>query len=117
MSTSRITLFNSRYLSTVDTIQYTSPTVSGSSARTVIDACVVTNVDTTAADFTIRLVNNGDTESPSNTLILERRLEAGESDNCLELVGQVLLEGQYLSTIASSSASLTARCSGRYIEI
>lgn len=115
MATTQLNLIPAKYMEDSQTNQYTSPAVQNSTVRTLIDKCTILNVGSTAQTFSLNLLNSGDSADDSNLLVDERRVEPGEFYDCPEVVGQVLTEGQIISTIASASDTLSLRVSGREV--
>jgi len=83
--------------------------------KTLIDKFTVTNTTTSNVTINVNLVTTGGAVGASNLIIDTRSLAPDETYTCPELVGQVLDPGDFISTIASSAASLTIRASGREI--
>lgn len=102
-------LVQSKFLESVQTSQYAATGV-----KAIIDKCTVFNGTAGAVAFGANLVNSGGTAGSSN-LFISRLIQVGEEYECPELVGQVLEQGGFLSTIAGSPSSLTFRVSGREI--
>ncbi len=94
----------------VQTTQYTA-----TNCRCIIDKFTATNVSTGNESLSVNLVVNGDASSNANLIVDTRVIAPGETYTFPELVGQVLDNGSFISTIASAAASLTIRASGREI--
>lgn len=92
------------------TAQYTANAV-----RAIIDKATVTNTDSVNRTFSVNLVTNGTSASASNLIISNRTVMPNETYLCPELIGQVLDQGGFISTIASAASTLTLRVSGREI--
>jgi hypothetical protein len=92
------------------TTQYTA-----TNCTAIIDKATVTNTTAGNLTFSANLVTSGGSPGASNLIIDDRAIAPGETYTCPELVGQVLANGGFISTIASASASLTLRVSGREI--
>lgn len=95
-----------------NTVQYTATNVNA-----IFDKFTVTNNGAGPATLIVNLVTNLGTVSASNRIINARNIEVGECYTCPELVGQVLLDGDYISTSASLATTLTIRASGRKITL
>ena len=95
-----------------NTVQYTATGVNA-----IVDKFTVTNNGAAAATITINVVTNLGTADASNRIINARNIEVGECYTCPELVGQVLLDADYISTTASLATTLTIRASGRKITL
>lgn len=115
MATTQLNLVPAKYMEDSQTNQFTSSTIQNSTVRTLVDKCTILNLSSTAATFSLNLLNTGDSASNENLLVDERRVEPGEFYDCPELVGQVLIEGQAISTIASAANTLSLRISGREV--
>lgn len=92
------------------TTQYTA-----TNCKTVIDKFTATNTAATNITLSVNLVTAAGSASASNLIIDAKALAPDETYTCPELVGQVLEPGSFISTIASSAASITIRASGREI--
>ena len=95
-----------------NTVQYTATGVSA-----IVDKFTVTNNGAAAATITINVPTNLGTADASNRIVNARNIEVGECYTCPELVGQVLLDDDYISTTASLATTLTIRASGRTITL
>lgn len=93
--------------------QETQYTATGKKA--IIDKFTVTN--TTGADvlISINLVPANGTPTSDNLILKDRDIGAGETYLCPEVIGHVLEDGDYISTIANAPYSLTIMASGREI--
>lgn len=92
------------------TAQYTSD-----GTKTIIDKFTATNTSAGNVDLSVNLVPNGGSASASNLVIQTRTLAPGETYTCPELVGQVLEDGGFISTLASAASAITIRASGRIV--
>lgn len=92
------------------TAQYTSD-----GAKTLIDKFTATNTSASNVDLSVNLVPNGGSASASNLVMQTRTLAPGETYTCPELVGQVLEDGGFISTLASTASAITIRASGRIV--
>lgn len=99
-----------KYAENAQTTQYTA-----TNARCIIDKFTVTNVDTTARNFSVNLPASGGAAGASNLVLKTRAIAAGETYTCPELVGQVLEDGGFISTLASAANALVISASGREI--
>lgn len=66
-----------------------------------------TNTDTSARTVTVYLVPSGGTAGTTNILISARSIGAGETYDCFEVVGQVLLTGGFIQALADVAAKVT----------
>lgn len=92
------------------TTQYTAL-----NCKTLIDKFTVTNTSSSNVTFSCNLVATGGSASNSNIIVKDRSIAPNESYTCPDLVGQVLEDGGFISTIASAASSLTISASGREI--
>jgi len=95
-----------------DTVQYTA-----SGVDAIIDKFTVTNTGAAAATITVNLVTNLGTVSAANRIVASRNIDVGETYTCPELIGHVLKDADYISTVASAAGTLTIRASGREITL
>ena len=95
-----------------NTVQYTASVVNA-----IVDKFTVTNNGAAAATITVNVVTNSGTADASNRIVNARNIEVGECYTCPEIVGQVLLDADYISTTASAATTLTIRASGREITL
>ena len=91
------------------TTQYTASNVTA-----IIDKCTIHNGSGGAVTFGANVVTSGGSASASN-LLLNRSIAAGQTYSCPEIVGQILNDGDFLSTIAGTASALVIRVSGREI--
>ena len=115
MTISTLVFVPAKYVETAQTAQYTVSNPQATTVVDVIDKATVTNSNTTAAEFSCNIVTNGGLANDSNLIIDTRRIEPGETYNCPELIGQVLSEGDFISTLSSVANALVLRISGREI--
>jgi len=99
------------------TTQYTAPTSTTTTNKSVIDKFTVSNISAVRVQFSVNLVTSGDTESDDNLTLPPRYIYPGEVYKCPELIGQTLEAGDYISTLAGVASSLAIRSSGREIAI
>ena len=92
------------------TTQYTATNVT-----TIIDKFTATNYSASAATLSVNLVTSGDTAGNQNLITKTKTLQAGEVYTFPELVGQVLMSGGFISTIAGTASAINIRVSGREI--
>tara|TARA_R110000765_G_scaffold48435_1_gene99056 strand:- start:305 stop:643 length:339 start_codon:yes stop_codon:yes gene_type:complete len=105
-------LIKSKLAEATNTVQYTATGVNA-----IVDKFTVTNNGAAAATITINVPTNLGTADASNRIVNARNIEVGECYTCPELVGQVLLDADYISTTASLATTLTIRASGRKITL
>jgi hypothetical protein len=92
------------------TTQYTAV-----NAKAIIDKFTVTNTSSSNVTISVNLVASGGSAGASNLILDTRGIAPDETYTCPELVGQVLENGSFISTLASAAPSLTIRSSGREI--
>lgn len=92
------------------TTQYTAV-----NCRAIIDKFTATNTSGANASLSVNIVATGGTAGSTNLIVDTRTLAPDETYTFPELVGQVLDNGSFISTIASAASSLTIRASGREI--
>lgn len=83
--------------------------------KTIIDKFTVTNTSGAAVTFSVNLVAFAGTADATNLILDTKSIAAGECYTCPELVGQVLEQSGFISTLAGAAASLTISASGREI--
>ena len=105
-------LIEPKLAETTNTVQYTA-----TGANAIVDKFTVTNNGAAAETITINVVTNLGTADASNRIVNARNIEVGECYTCPEMVGQVLLNADYISTTASAATTLTIRASGREITL
>lgn len=94
--------------------QVTQYTVA-SGSTVILDKVTSTNTSAGNVDISVNLVTFGDTPGLGNLVTDTRTLAPNESYTHPELVGQVLEEGDYVSTLTNVSLGITMRISGREI--
>jgi hypothetical protein len=92
------------------TTQYTA-----SNVTTIIDKFTATNYTATAATLSVNLVTLGDTAGNQNLITKAKTLAASEVYTFPEIVGQVLIAGGFISTIAGTATAINIRASGREV--
>jgi len=98
----------SKIVENAQTTQYTATNVT-----TEIGAIEVTNYSGGAVTISINLVTSGDTPGNQNLVIKTKSIAAGATYTFPELWGQYLMNGDYISTLASAATSLNIRISAR----
>lgn len=83
--------------------------------RAIIDKFTATNTSGANASLSVNIVASGGSAGSTNLIVDTRTLAPDETYTFPELVGQVLDNGSFISTIASAASSLTIRASGREI--
>ena len=81
----------------------------------IIDKATVTNVSGANVALSINIVAEGDVPSNSNLVLDAVPIIVGDTYTLPEIVGQVLVSGSYLSTLAGAVNALVIRISGREV--
>lgn len=110
MTVTATVLIPAKYAEAVQTAQYVATAVT-----TLIDKFTATNVNTAASTISVNLVTLGDTANNNNLITKTKLLQPGEVYTFPEIVGQVLLPGGIISTIAGTASAINIRASGREI--
>lgn len=92
------------------TTQYTSNGV-----QTIIDKFTATNYSATAATISVNLVTGAGSASDANLIVKLKTLQPDETYTFPELVGHVLPNGGFISTIAGTATAINIRASGRLV--
>lgn len=92
------------------TTQYTATNV-----VTIIDKFTATNYSATAATISVNLVTTAGSAGNSNLITKTKTLQPSEVYTFPELVGQVLNNGDFISTIAGTASAINMRVSGREV--
>lgn len=100
-------LVPAKQLENAQTTQYTA---TGRTAR--ITKCTVTNTDVSAVNLSINIVASGDSAGSDNLFIKTHTILPGKTYHCPEVVGQVMLTGGFISTLASAANALTCKIDG-----
>lgn len=92
------------------TTQYTATNVT-----TIIDKFTATNYSATAATISVNLVTSSGSAGNTNLITKTKTLQPAEVYTFPELVGQVLGNGDFISTIAGTASAINMRVSGREV--
>jgi len=92
------------------TTQYTSTGV-----QTIIDKFTATNYSAVAATISVNLITAAGTATDSNLIVETKTLQPTETYTFPELVGHVLPNNGFISTIAGTATSINIRASGRLV--
>ena len=92
------------------TTQYTSNGV-----QTIIDKFTATNYSASAATISVNLITAAGSASDSNLIVKAKTLQPSETYTFPELVGHVLPNNGFISTIAGTATSINIRASGRLV--
>jgi hypothetical protein len=103
-------LIPSKTAEAAQTTQYTSTAVT-----TIIDKFTATNYSASAAALSVNLVTSLDNPGNANLLVKTVSIQPGQTYLFPELIGHVLLNGGYISTLAGTANAISIRASGRTI--
>jgi hypothetical protein len=103
-------LIPAKVAETTQTTQYTA-----SGVTTIIDKFTATNFGAAAATISVNLVTASDLPGNNNIITKTKTLQPSEVYTFPEIVGQVLTNGSFISTIAGSATSVNIRASGREV--
>lgn len=92
------------------TTQYTSNGV-----QTIIDKFTATNYSVSAATISVNLVTAAGSAGNDNLIVKSKTLQPSETYTFPELVGQVLPNNAFISTIAGTASAINIRASGRLV--
>lgn len=98
---------------TVEATQTTQYTATG--VTTIIDKFTATNYSALAATISVNLVTVAGSAGNTNLITKTKTLQASEVYTFPELVGQVLNNGDFISTIAGTASAINMRVSGREV--
>lgn len=110
MSVTAKCLVEAKQAENAQTTQYTSTGVT-----TIIDKFTATNTSASAASISVNIAVAAATTGDNNLIVKTKTLQPAETYIFPELVGQIMNNGDYISTIASAATSITIRVSGREI--
>lgn len=110
MAVSTKVLIPAKTAENTQTTQYTSVNVT-----TVIDKFTATNYTATAATISVNLVAVSGSAGNNNLIVMTKTLQPSETYTFPELVGQVIVSGGFISTIAGTATAINIRASGREI--
>jgi len=98
---------------TVEATQTTQYTATNATA--IIDKFTATNYSGAAATLSVNLVTSSYSAGNDNLITKTKTLQPAEVYTFPELVGQVLGNGDFISTIAGTASSINMRVSGREV--
>ena len=110
MATVNTVIIPAKTAESAQTTQYISTNV-----RTIIDKFTATNFSASAATLSVNLVTFADAAGNQNLIVKTKTLQAGECYSFPELIGHVVENGGFISTIAGTSSAVNIRASGRVI--
>lgn len=99
----------------VEDTHTTQYTVGSNVTATIIDKFTATNVSGSTATISVNLVTGSDTPGDQNLITKTKSLAASEVYTFPELVGQIMPNTSYISTIASAASAINMRVSGREV--
>jgi len=103
-------LVPAKFAEATQTTQYTATGVT-----TIIDKFTATNISASAATVSVNLVTTAGTAGNTNLITKTKTLQLAEVYTFPELVGQVLMAGDFISTIAGTASAINIRVSGREV--
>jgi hypothetical protein len=83
--------------------------------QTIIDKFTATNYSATAATISVNLITATGSASDSNLIVKAKTLQASETYTFPELVGHVLPNNGFISTIAGTASAINIRAAGRLV--
>lgn len=92
------------------TTQYTS-----AGLQTIIDKFTATNYSAAAATLSVNLVTPAGAAGNDNLIVKTKTLQPQETYTFPELVGHVLPQDGFISTLASAAGAINIRASGRLV--
>ena len=92
------------------TTQYTSAGV-----QTIIDKFTATNYSASAATISVNLVTAAGSAGNDNLIVKTKTLQPAETYTFPELVGHVIPNHGFISTIAGTASAINIRASGRLV--
>ena len=84
----------------------------GTNVKAVITNMTLTNTTGTARTATVHVVSTGATETASNMIISARVIAAGETYNCPEAIGSVILATGTIRALAEANTAISLQVSG-----
>ena len=110
MTVTAKTLIPAKIAEATQVTQYTATNVT-----TILDKFTATNYSAAAATLSVNIVTAADTAGNQNLIVKAKSLQPSETYTFPELVGQVLLTGGFISTIAGTATAISIRASGREV--
>ena len=98
---------------TAENTQTTQYTATGVTA--IIDKFTATNYSATAATISVNLITAAGSASNDNLIVKAKTLRPSETYTFPELVGHVLPNNGFISTIAGTASAINIRASGRLV--
>ena len=98
---------------TAEATQVTQYTSSG--VQTIIDKFTATNYSSSAATISVNLVTAAGSAGNDNLIVKTKTLQPAETYTFPELVGHVIPNNGFISTIAGTASAINIRASGRLV--
>jgi hypothetical protein len=108
-----VTVSNIIPAKTAEATQVTQYTSSG--VQTIIDKFTATNYSASPATISVNLITAAGSASNDNLIVSVKTLQASETYTFPELVGHVLPNNGFISTIAGTASAINIRASGRLV--
>ena len=108
-----VTVSNIIPAKTAEATQITQYTSSG--VQTIIDKFTATNYSASPATISVNLITAAGSASNDNLIVSVKTLQASETYTFPELVGHVLPNNGFISTIAGTASAINIRASGRLV--
>ena len=103
-------LVPAKIVENTQTTQYTAVDVTA-----IIDKFTATNYSAAAATISVNLVAASATPGNNNLIVKTRTIQPGETYTFPELVGHVMAQDGYISTLAGTASAINMRVSGREV--
>ncbi len=103
-------LVQSKYAENAQTTQYTA-----TGKRAIVDKFTVSNNSGSNATIAINVVPSGGSAGASNLITPTVTIASGTVYSAPEMVGRVLMAGDFISTLAGTATALVIRAEGREI--
>ena len=110
MTVTASNIIPSKIAENTQTTQYIS-----SNVTTIIDKFTATNYSAASASISVNLVTAAGSAGDSNLIVKTKTLQPGECYTFPEIVGHVLSNSSFISTLASAGTSINIRASGRVV--
>ena len=110
MSVTAKVLVPSKTVENSQTTQYTADKVT-----TIIDKFTMTNYSASTVKVSVNLVKSGTSAGNASLIVKEKVLAASETYTFPELIGQILNNGDFISTLSDTASAVNMRVSGREI--
>ena len=108
-----VTISNIIPAKTAESTQVTQYTSSG--VQTIIDKFTATNYSVNAATISVNLVTAAGSAGNDNLIVKTKTLQPSETYTFPELVGHVIPNNGFISTIAGTASAVNIRASGRLV--